>query len=190
MNQSSESFFVGRAVSSLQTMLRVISRTENGIPAVIPDGVYGHETQAAVTAFQKRHGLPATGIADFDTWRAIAREYRRARVDVDPAAPLDVVMNTGQVIEKGSSNLHVGLIQAMLHALHEVYGNLPDCPVSGICCSGTVEAVKALQRCCGTEPSGIIDKQVWRMLAGLYTQAVGDGDRETHCGAGGNGKTK
>ncbi len=183
MSQNNKAFYVGRAVTSLQTMLRVLAQTEEGLPDVIPDGIYGHETQAAVTAFQKRHGLHPTGVADYDTWKAICAAYRQARVETAPARSLDIVMNQGQVIQKGSRNLHVGLIQAMLHTLHEIYGNMPDCPVSGTCCPGTVEAVKALQRCCGMEPSGIIDKQVWRMLAGLYSQATGDGDRETHCGS-------
>ena len=181
MEQKTEAFYVGKAVTSLQTMLRVLAYTEKGIPVVIPDGIYGHETQAAVTAFQKLHGLHPTGIADYDTWKAICAAYRQARIEADPAQPLDIVMNQGQVIGKGSSNLHVCLIQAMLHTLHEIYGNLPDCPVSGVCCAHTVAAVKALQHCCGTEESGIIDKQVWKMLAGLYAQATGDGDRQTHC---------
>ena len=184
MNGKTESFFLGRAVTSLQTMLRVLAQVEPGIPVVIPDGIYGHETQAAVTAFQKRHGLHPTGIADYDTWQAIGKAYRTARVEVDPAEPLEIVMNRGEVIQAGSDNLHVGLIQAMLHAIHEVYGNIPDCPLSGICCPKTVEAVKAVQHCCGAVESGIIDKQLWRMLAGLYTQAVGDGDRATHCSKG------
>ena len=184
MNGQSESYFVGRAVTSLQTMLRILAQVDPGIPVVIPDGIYGHETKAAVTAFQKQHRLHPTGIADYDTWKEICKAYRSARVEADPAQPLDVVMNPGEVIRQGSDNLHVALIQAMLHSIHQVYRNIPDCPLSGVCCPKTVEAVKAVQHCCGAAESGIIDKPFWRMLTGLYTQAVGDGDRTAHCSNG------
>jgi hypothetical protein len=83
---------------------------------------------------------------------------------------------------EGSDNLHVLLIQAMLHTLGEIYPNLGGCGLTGVCDGPTVCAVKSLQRCCGMPESGILDKRLWQLLAGLYHQAVGDGDRKNHCG--------
>ena len=49
MSLQQEDFYVGRAVTSLQTMLRVIAAQAEGLPTLIPDGIYGPETAAAVT---------------------------------------------------------------------------------------------------------------------------------------------
>ena len=162
-------------------MLRVIALHDPSCPAVVPDGIYGPQTEKAVAVQQMRAGLPRTGITDFATWQAICAAYQAAAVEVEPAAPLDIIMNPNQVILEGSDNLHVLLIQAMLHILHEVYPNVAACPLSGVCDAATAEAIRSLQCCCGAEPSGILDKRLWQLLAGLYHQAVGDGDRKTHC---------
>lgn len=181
MDLNNEEFYVGRAVTSLQTMLRVIAAQNNSLPTVVPDGIYGPQTVRAVTAFQRQAGLPATGVTDYPTWKAIRKAYAPALVEAAPAAPLDIVMQPNQVIGPGSDNLHVLLIQAMLHSIHQVYGNVPDCSMSGISDPGTVQAIKALQHSCGRPESGIMDKGLWQLLTGLYTQAVGDGDREKVC---------
>ena len=181
MSLQQEDFYVGRAVTSLQTMLRVIAAQAEGLPTLIPDGIYGPETAAAVTAFQRQAGLPATGVTDYPTWKAIRTAYARALVEVSPAAPLEIVMGPHQTINPGSDNLHVLLIQAMLHNLHEVYGSLPGCSLSGVCDGETTAALRALQRCCGRPESGILDKELWQLLTGLYYQAVGGGDRKSHC---------
>ena len=176
-----ETRFLGRSVTSLQTMLRVIALHDKTCPTVVPDGIYGQQTAKAVSVQQKRAGLPQTGITDFATWQAICAAYQAALVEVEPAAPLDIVMNPNQVILEGSNNLHVLLVQAMLHILSEVYPNLKSCPLTGDCDGDTVCAIRSLQRCCGLPESGILDKHLWQLLAGLYHQAVGDGDRKTHC---------
>lgn len=182
MYQQNEEFFVGRAVTSLQTMLRTIAMCHQEIPAVIPDGIYGPATGEAVRCFQKLEGLPVTGVTDFATWKAIREAFRGAEVEMSPAAPLEIVLQPNQVITEGSDNLHVLLIQAMLHNIHLVYGNVEDCSLSGTCDERTVSAVKCLQRVCGMPETGIFTKETWQLLTGLYHQAVGDGDRKAHCG--------
>ena len=181
MDPNNDARFLGRSVTSLQTMLRVIAAQDYSCPMVIPDGIYGEQTAKAVAFQQKRAGLPQTGITDYATWQAICAAYQAAEVEIEPAAPLDVVMNPNQVILEGSDNLHVLLIQAMLQTLHEVYINIECCALTGVCDEKTVCAIRSLQRCCGMPESGILDKRLWQLLSGLYAQATGDGDRKTHC---------
>ena len=50
-------FYIGKPIRSLQTMLRVIAAADEAIPQVVPDGIYGPDTEAAVTAFQARPGM-------------------------------------------------------------------------------------------------------------------------------------
>ena len=42
-----------------------------GFDAGPPDGFYGERTPAAVQAFQRSRGLPATGDVDCATWQAM-----------------------------------------------------------------------------------------------------------------------
>ena len=66
--------FVGQPIRSLQTMLRVIAERDDRQPTIIPDGIYGPDTMTAVSAFQRNHGMPITGVADQDTWESIVAE--------------------------------------------------------------------------------------------------------------------
>ena len=75
-----EAFFIGRPVRSLQTMLRVLGESKGREVMLIPDGIYGPQTMAAVTDFQRQAGLPPTGIADQATWEAVVAAYEPALI--------------------------------------------------------------------------------------------------------------
>lgn len=165
--------YVGKAVTSLQTMLRTISECREGIPAVIPDGIYGPQTVRCVKAFQRMEGPPVTGTADETTWNAVRRAFAAARIEVEPAAPLQIEMGVNAAMTEGCREPNVLLVQAVLHNLHGMYANLGDCPMSGVFDCDTAVAVRSLQHCCGMQESGILDKPTWRMAAALYGQAMG-----------------
>ena len=65
----------GERVKFLQYMLSVLSTFIPEIPELKIDGIYGPLTRAAVTAAQRRFGLPETGITDDDTWDEIYDQY-------------------------------------------------------------------------------------------------------------------
>ena len=114
-----EESFVGQPIRSLQTMLRVIAEDDPSHPTVIPDGIYGPETMAAVSIFQRKHGLPATGVTDQATWEAIAQAYEPAFVRIDEAFPVNIILNPGQMIRKGERHPHLYLVQGMLQVLSQ-----------------------------------------------------------------------
>lgn len=169
-------FYVGKPVTSLQTMLRVIASQDDLIPSIVPDGIYGAQTMRAVTALQREYHLPPTGITDLDTWTAVCEAYNKAQIEAEPAEPLQIHLSPNQTITEGSKSPYVILIQTLLHTIDEQYDNLPDCIVNGVYDQMTMSAVKALQRVSGLPETGCLDKQLWRLLAGLYAQSVGDGD--------------
>lgn len=177
-----EVMYLGKPVTSLQAMLRVISFTDPALPRLIPDGIYGKQTMEAVSAFQKQHGLPRTGITDYATWEAVCTCYREAKVRVEPAEPLCLHWPMDMVLRQGSDNLHVLLLEAMLRGICQVYGNLPDCDLSGVFDDKLCRAVKGLQAVCGMEQTGLVDKALWQQLCGLYSQCTGDGERAVVCG--------
>ena len=175
-------FYIGKPIRCLQTMLRVIAAADEAIPQVVPDGIYGPDTEAAVTAFQARSGLPPTGEADQATWNRIVDAYLKLGSFVLPLEALRIRWQPQQSICAGEENLHLFPIQAMLAALQKRYRNLTAPPVDGRHGAQSVAAVQALQRLCGLPVSGSIDQTTWDHLCKLYALSSGDGE----CPAGTN----
>ena len=169
---------VGQPVRSLQIMLRTIAQYDSEIAAVIPDGIYADDTRKSVESFQKRHGMPVTGVTDIDTWYAVADEYRRAVIELSPAEPVNPVLQPGQVIRAGERNEHLHMIHGMLRAIGARYASLPEVACNDIHDSNSVEAIRWLQRKAGIEASGDITRLTWKYLARLYRISVGDGTGE------------
>ena len=63
--------FAQQPIRSLQTMLRTIASVEPGQMNVMPDGIYGSQTAAAVRSFQRRQGLNPTGVVDEATFSEV-----------------------------------------------------------------------------------------------------------------------
>ena len=164
--------FVGQSVRSLQTMLRVIAEDDRSQPSLIPDGIYSEQTKQAVSAFQRRKGLPATGVADNPTWDAVRAEFTNARIRVTEAQPLQLILNPGQVIRPGESHPYLYLIQVMLAALSEVHSSSPAPPTTGRLDLLTQQAVSEFQYLSGLEQTGAVDKITWKHLALQYPLAV------------------
>ena len=62
----------------LQQRLRNISKVHKDVPSVIPDGIFGEETENAVRAFQRKFGFSETGVVDFEIWDRINEESKKA----------------------------------------------------------------------------------------------------------------
>ena len=164
--------FIGQPIRSLQTMLRVLAEDNSSYIPVIPDGIYGPETIAAVTTFQKIHGLPPTGITNLETWEAVAAAYEPALVRQDAAHPLYIVMNPGQIIRKGERHPHLYLVQAILTVLGEAYESIPKPDSTGILDEATADALSSFQILNGLPMTGHLDKNTWRHLALQYPLAA------------------
>ena len=165
--------FVGQPIRSLQTMLRVIAQHDSAHPDVIPDGIYGPETVAAVSAFQQLHALPVTGIADQTTWEAIVEIYNPAYVNIVAAYPLEIVLNPGQIIRKGERNCHLYLVQGMLTTLAEIYHSVSQPTMSGLLDEATAESIASFQVLSGLPMTGHLDKHTWKHLVLQYPLAAG-----------------
>ena len=124
--------FVQQPVRSLQTMLRVIAEDDPSLPVLIPDGIYGPATMIAVTAFQRKAGIPVTGIVDESTWTQIAAAYEPALIRIGKAEPIEILLEPGQVILLGESSPYVFLLQGMLMQLSKDYSEISQPEFDGI----------------------------------------------------------
>ena len=167
--------FVAQPVRSLQTMLRVIGEDSGWEKTVIPDGFFGDQTREAISRFQQERGLPSTGIADEETWQRVAAEYPDALTRVGPAAPLQLILNPGQIIKFGQSHPYLFLIQAMLASLEETYGSIAAPPMTGVLDLPTADSLADFQRLSQLPATGELDKVTWKHLALHYPLAVNKG---------------
>ncbi len=164
--------FIGQPIRSLQTMLRTIAENDPAYQSVIPDGIYGPNTQQAVQRFQRRHGLPVTGVTDQQTWEAIVARYEPALIEQGEAWPLYILLNPGQRIRKGERHPHIYLVQAMLIVISEAYNSVGRPGMTGFLDDATADALASFQQLTGLPMTGQLDKQTWKQMALHYPLAA------------------
>lgn len=149
-------------IMELQKYLHALSIMNGNIPLILPDGLYGPETSAAVKAFQNNSGLPVTGTADTVTWRRIVGEYRglmsRKPMSFTPFP------DDGHTVSQGESGEIVYIIQSILYGYSQRFDNFPEVIVSGSFCGDTAGAVKYFQQLTGLPLTGRVDPATWNML--------------------------
>lgn len=173
-----EEDYLNRPIRSLQTMLRLIGTNQGNVSPVVPDGIYGSQTERAVRSFQRSAGLPVTGVTDLNTWEHVVQEFDRAQVQQLEASQLGIVLQPNQVIMPGERNRHLYMMQAMMKALSEVLGNMPDVEITGVHDEQSQKAVRFLKDCAKCESSAVIDRPFYARLTELYRSSVGDGTKQ------------
>ncbi len=164
--------FVNQPIRSLQSMLRVLSAHDDQYNQVIPDGIYGPQTLAAVSNFQRIHGLPITGITDQLTWDTLVSVFDPIQTKVAEAETLSIILNPNQIIRRGESNANLYLVQAMLIVLSEVYASIGKPGQTGILDAATSDALSAFQELSQLPMTGELDKVTWKQLALQYPLAA------------------
>ena len=161
--------FVQQPVRRLQPMLRVIAEDDPSLPTVIPDGIYGPSTMVAVTAFQRRSGIPATGIVDEITWDRIAGSYEPALIRVGKAEPIEILLEPGEIIVIGQSSPYVFLLQGMLAQLSGDNRTILYPALTGTLDTDTADSLRAFQLLAGLPATGTLDRITWRHLVKQFT---------------------
>ena len=161
--------FIEQPIRSLQTMLRTLAKDDPRQPTVIPDGIYGPNTTQAVTYFQRRNGLPATGITDQQTWDTIVKQYEPALIRIDKAEPIEILLDPGQIIRKNERSPYIYLLQSMLTQLSKDHTLIPEPEHTGILDEGTSNSLSAFQKLANLPITGELDKVTWKHLVHHFT---------------------
>lgn len=157
-----------KAVRDLQMFLRRISQSDNSVSPVIPDGIFGEQTENSVKSFQRAYNLPQTGIADFETWQKITETHNLIVKNESEPDSLVALYNYIIPITEGDSGPYVYLLQGILNVLSSVNNGFLNVDINGNFDEKTVNAIKKIQEISGTEPNGRVDKTTWNNIAGLY----------------------
>ena len=114
------------------------------------DGRFGPATQAAVQAWQSRHGVPTTGVVDSATWRTLLAPGGTSTV-APVANPLTRYLKT--VLRRGSHGTAVRVLQTRLRIVADGWFG-PQ----------TKAAVNRLKRAHHLPVDGVVGRRVWRLL--------------------------
>lgn len=156
-----------------QYLLRAIGRSDGRIPAVFIDGVYGAETQNAVTLFQEYYELPITGELDAITFDAIFREYSLlAEISAPVGFAPDFQYYESGLISPGDVFDDVYLIQLLFRKL-SVKDDRFFIEITGAFDEQTENAVKLLQQISSQPQSGSVDPALWNTLVKLSLNTQG-----------------
>lgn len=159
-----ERSFYNQPIRSLQTMLRTIALFSNAYQRIIPDGIYGPETQNAVLTFQRQRGLPATGITNQQTWDEIVRQYDLALEALSPPQPVSYGLPSEFPMSRGSHGPRLEMAQTMLRDIAQRYSCVCPPELTGSMDEIMVNSLSEFQRISGLPVSGRLDKETWNNL--------------------------
>lgn len=154
-----------KAIYEAQGYLRNVSRAFGEIPLLIPDGIFGEETENAVLAFQKKQGLEETGIINYETWTAIVNENDRA---VFSSSEVMLIDKYKLPLRRGDKDNAVYHLKTMLLYLGQNYGNFGLITVNDEFDADTEKSVRQWQRVIRAEETGEVDKLTWERLTQWY----------------------
>lgn len=155
-------------VSSVQYMLRQLSRTYQFLPVLVVDGVYGERTLEAVMLFQREAGLPVTGTVDRATWEAIRNCWLEQRAKISYSRPARIFPSEGVQVQEGQTREYLIVPQTMFNILAKQFEGIVHCEADG--CNGPASAdnIRWLQKAAGLPQTGCMDTTTWDVLSHLY----------------------
>lgn len=159
-------------VIEIQQNLLELYESGVDLPYVIPDGIYGEETRAAVLTFQRLYSLPISGRVDNITWQALmeaAEIAYRDRMEASGIFPFSERLASGTVTAGERSDL-VAIIQIMLGRLSGY--DYEKTKIDGIYGGETERLIEGFQELNALPQTGTVDKATWNSLALAYNNAL------------------
>ena len=159
-----------RPVYNLQTFLRGISKNDERVYPVVPDGIYNEDTKRSVESFQNAYNLPATGEVDSETWETIVKEFEMYEKILEPVSGLKIIQNDETVI-KGDSHPGMYIVQAMIKLLSDKFYNLQSVEINGIYDEATAVEIENLKLIFDIEEENLT-KEFINRLVDLYEHVL------------------
>ncbi len=159
--------FEKEAIRNLQRYLYQLSFTDDRIPPVPLDGIYGDTTRKAVRAFQQSQRLTATGNVDQETWDLLYIAYLESLDSTGRTEPLFLFPRNPETyaVGLGDEGLLISAIRYLLRELMIDYGGeFEEIPLTGTFDTITEGAVKKFQRLHSLPETGRVDRLTWNRL--------------------------
>lgn len=159
----------GTDVSTLQYYLDFLGFFYDTLPDITVDGIFGEETRNAVLAFQQQFGLPQDGIVGRQTWYRLQDEYDAVlRALPSEYSSYSSLLYPGYFITTGATRKVVEQLQTFINTIARNNSSVPAVTVDGVFGTATQNAVRAIQRLVGQNPTGAVGPLTWNAIVNLY----------------------
>ncbi len=178
----------GSYVRIMQFMLARIAQAYPAIPMIVPDGIFGSKTEAAVRKFQSIFALTVDGIVGRATWYQLVYLYvgvlKLSELVSEGQIYTQITqLDANTVLKEGNSGTAVASLQYFISVVGQFYRSIPVLTIDGSFGPGTKEAVLSVQREFGLPETGIVDQATWTRLyeeyLGIVNTALADRDLPT-----------
>lgn len=158
----------GIEVEYVHYYLDAIAFLDEDIPRLKTNSVYSDNTITMVRAFQKKYGLPVTGVFTYTDWNVLRKAYDKI-LDAFPQEYKEYVneLYPNYFLMKGITGDDVKRFQKFLLAICKYDKSIPGVRVNGIFDELTESSVKKIQDDYGFEINGIVGPLLWRKVVEL-----------------------
>ncbi len=139
---------ISEPVNNAQQMLRRISQSQE-IPVIIPNGVFGTDTEDAVILVQRKGGFEPNGIIDYDTWEYIVLLDKN---ELEDSRGYESITPTATDIDE--------FAVIMIKRISTVFANFNF--------DEHKNNIEELQKVLNLPQTGVIDKNTWNGIVNLY----------------------
>ncbi|MBQ5801063.1 MAG: peptidoglycan-binding protein [Clostridia bacterium] len=165
--------FSGPDVQRVQIRLNRISNNYPAIPKIYPaDGVFGQETENAVTEFQRVFNLTPDGIVGNNTWYRIEYIYNSVKrlneLNSEGLTLSEVSSQYPNELRIGDVGVGVFALQYYLNYIANFVNTVPSIRTDRIFGTETENAVKAFQSTYGLAVTGVVDEVTWNSIYNVY----------------------
>ncbi|MBE6696139.1 MAG: peptidoglycan-binding protein [Ruminococcaceae bacterium] len=169
--------FSGPDVQQIQVRLNRISNNYPAIPKIYPtDGVYGRETEQAVTAFQEIFNLTPDGIVGNNTWYRIAYIYNSVKrlneLNSEGLTLNEISSQYPNELSSGSTGEGVFTLQYYLSYIANFVNTVQKPRTDGIFGAETEQSVRDFQRTYGLPVTGVVEEVTWSNIYNVYLGLV------------------
>ncbi len=167
----------GGSVRIIQQSLNVISGDYPLIPKIDPvDGIFGEETENAVTTFQRIFNLTPDGIVGRATWNKMILLYvaiqRLSELASEGQQYVGTDLGFPESFGIGSTGPRVSSVQYFLLIISNFDNRIPAPQVTGTFDQLTERSVTAFQQAYNLDVTGILDEPTWTAIYDTYLAII------------------
>lgn len=158
----------GIEVQYIHYFLDAIAFLDEDIPRLPTNSIYNNNTITMVKAFQKKYGLPVTGVFTYRDWAILKQAYRKILKSF-PSEYQEYVneLYPDYFLVRGTTGDDVKRFQRFLLAICRYDKSIPGVRVNGVFDELTEKSVKKLQNDYGFDINGVVGPLLWQKVVEL-----------------------